>query len=362
MLVCPETFEQFLQGPSFYGGHRDIMLVQFSRAKNALQDALVACAISRADDVYDMTPSQLDQCYRRASAALGNLRSMVVASEDDLAQCSILGVLILTFASRFWSDNIADIARQTLDLIKPVYDQIQPMKRESMLLLSCLVMTELVDDLLYCRVPTVKMRPSSDTVSVDPYLGLCVPFLSYLHGLCELGDSLKNPRQINVLQTNGALDSIMAQLATWQPSAPDAFATSYTSVEVAHMLVQPQVLRTGALIIIHRLRYPFNVNDEPAYLMALSILTQLETTWLLTKSVVKGVEIAIITALLELKDEQKREQWLGKTSSAFGSSDTYTQGVDNIVKPFWEIREFRYDICWQNMGPLIKSFAPENDV
>ena len=69
MLFYTETFfffffEPFLLGPSFYGSYRDILLLQFSLAKNTLRDALVACAIARADNVpYDLTPSQLEQCY-----------------------------------------------------------------------------------------------------------------------------------------------------------------------------------------------------------------------------------------------------------------------------------------------------------
>ena len=196
------------------------------------------------------------------------------------------------------------------------------MKQDSVLFLSCLVMIELFDDLLYCRIPTFKIQLSSDPASVDPYLGLCVPFLHYLRDLCELGDVMQHTRQSNFLHiSDGALDSIKSQISTWQPSVPDGFSISYTSVEVAHMLFQPQVLRTAALVIIYPMRCPFNVNDEPAYVMAHGILTQLETTWLLTKSAVKGVEIALITALLELKDDQGMGQWLGKTTSVFGSSD-----------------------------------------
>ncbi|KAH8649973.1 hypothetical protein BX600DRAFT_529081 [Xylariales sp. PMI_506] len=357
MLMCNESCERFLIGPSFCQGYREHILSRVIDSRETLNDAIIASAIPWAHDSGEqLSPTKLAQCYRRASLAIADLRAFQVRDEEDATQCLILGGFITTFALNLRVGDTATICSQTLGLVKSILGPQPRVNLEKMKFLTCLTLMELNDSLFRCRIPTLRWQPAADEPYVDPYIGLCISLLPFLQDICELSNALLHADLDDFVDIHLALNSVELSITRWQPLPPHDFPYRFTPTEAAHMVCQAQVLRTAYLLIIHRLRYPFGSHVEVARTMALSILTQLDMVLLTTKSSVRCVELAFIVACIELEEADERDYWLHKIDVLVGYSPAFKKHLEDFVTCMWAAREISSTIYWYNVGDHVPSF------
>lgn len=354
LLFQGDLLDMFSVGSSFSDRARQQIIPHLLLSKTTLLDGLLACAISWVGDVDGQAnPGRLSICYRYASSALATLASLQVINSQTMTDCLMLGALISTFAVRLRLNDILAICGRTLGLIEPVYAASDPARPELRVFLGCMVMWELRGCLFSCAVPTLRFRPPAEAYA-DRHAGLCGTLLPLLHDICKVSHALAHGKtgDADVLED---LDAVERSVRQWQPAVPEDFTTRFGAIEVAHMLCQAQVMRLAALLVTHRLRYPFGVNDGPAQVLSMTILTQLEMTLAATKQPVRCIDLALLVACLELK-ETGRQKWFLDIATFAGFSPQFGEHVQRTLMSFWAAMDLFETISWSDLTALGSPF------
>ena len=142
----------------------------------------------------------------------------------------------------------------------------------------CPVLIDIVECLTRREIPVVRLPIPSNRIIVDRYAGLCVTLLPLLYDLCTLSYDLKvanHPTTTAVTDNADYLTNIERAIQYWKPTLPPNLFTDYDKEEILLMTTQSVIYRLAALLIIHRLRYPLGINDEPAINHATAIFSEL---------------------------------------------------------------------------------------
>ena len=356
ILADDDSAMQFVLGPSFCKAHRETLISQLLTSHALLQDAYLACALSLPaageDASTPLDDERLNTSYRRASAGLSALSTLQVQATYEMSSCLVLGGLLLTFALRMGGEEALVICGKTLSLVKPVYESRSAgSSSDDLPFLVCLIMTEIAECLLRTRAPTLRFRPQTPPC-VDPFLGICTTLLPLLHDLAHLSYEMS---KMDDGVPDERLDCLEEAVNRWRPEVPEEMAKNCTSTEVCHMLCQAQVMQTAALIIIHRLRYPYGTEQAAASAMASSILCQLDMTRLVTGRTPRSIDLPLVVACLELRDDDERSRYIKSTSSIAAFSLLFQDRAQAMLSAVWAARERDATLYWYNLGPILSA-------
>lgn len=345
LLSQPESLSQYVACPSFQAGQQQLFSAQFSAALPLLKDALLACAItlrqSRTEIVTDTTFT-----VQYILKAMDVLRSLPVLSSQDAVLCNALGGLLAFSISSAIGVGVPDICRHCLGTTTPFVEtavsdaQNDPWK-------SFLILLETMDCLVYRQKPILRIRvPLS--AAVDCRLGLCLPLLPYYHDLCVISNSLINVTDVNVMaRLQKQLDDIHCVVEPWQPSHLDQLVEQFDSTEMIHLLAQAKVYRLGALLLGHRLRFPFGQQDSQAEIWSKEIIMELEMAKGVTKRSMRFVTLPFIIAAVEALEENIRFKILELVNDCV---DHYSQFLQKATKIFlsriWQERDMNLTTRW----------------
>ncbi|WPH03924.1 fungal specific transcription factor domain-containing protein [Acrodontium crateriforme] len=361
-LLKDESMLQFIIGPSFHNEHREYLVSHLVTFVETLKDGYMACALSWTGD--EPWP-QIGDCYQYAASALSTLRSVEVKDAQGMSLCLALGHAILTFSLRLRANDVLAICRQTLTQIKHTYQQDSARKLLSagdIGALNYIGLTDLAESLLSGNIPTIRYRICTENTSyVDCYIGLCTSLMPLYYDLGELSHSLlqASRRIVNdetlATEIQKALGELEITIRNWRPNVPEGFTTRFTTTEVLEMLSQAKAMQGAALLILHRLRYPFGSEDTSARAMALDILTQLDMTIRVTKKPIVCVGLQVLVACLELHSDAERAQWLNNISPDGMStySEPFNDRIKAIVTAVWVARQQSSRIYWYHLGNTI---------
>ncbi|KAH9897144.1 hypothetical protein F4778DRAFT_245710 [Xylariomycetidae sp. FL2044] len=336
--VSREVIPHTLSGPMFMNG-------------------VMACALSWTEDAeLAGNPRLQGTCYQYASWAMATLASFSVTNSQTMLDCLTLGALISTFAVRMRLNDVAAICSRVLGLIEPVYAASDPHTDRLWIFISCMVMWEIRGCLFSCSAPTLRYKPRTDA-HVDRHLGLCATLLPLLHDICYLSHAIAHDMK-DVADIPDQLDVLEKLVVQWQPLVPNDFGVRFNGVESAHTLCHAQAMRLAALLVIHRLRYPFGVNDEPAHALSAAILTHLKITYTATKKPVRCVDLAFQVACLELKGIE-REEWSPYIVTFAGFSSQFGEHVHDTLRSLWAAMDSSETISWSDLvargSPFLRS-------
>ncbi|KAI0454119.1 hypothetical protein F5B21DRAFT_514891 [Xylaria acuta] len=321
-------------------------------SRTAFPDGLLACAISWAGGVDDdqPNPGRLTACYRHASSAIAMLTSLHVENFETMIDCLTLGALVSTFALKLRLYDVLAICRRTLGLIEPIYTVSDPARPELRVFLSCLIVWELRACMFSCAVPTLRFRPPPEPYA-DRHVGLCGTLLPLLYDICKVSHAVAHC-EIDDATDLKELDAIEQSVRQWQPTVPEELPTRFDVVEVAHMLCQAQTMQAAALLVTHRLRYPFGVNDGPAQVLSVSILSQIEMTRNVTKQPVRCTDLPLLVACIELKDDTGRQKWFSNIATFAGFSPQFREHVRDALRSYWLAIDTSDTISWNKLVAL----------
>ncbi len=353
-LIRADLREIFSIGPASVNSRESEIMPRLLVSKTTLRDGFLACAISWDGDV-DGHPSSgsLGSCYQHASSALATLASFQVTNVETMTDCLMLGAFVATFAIKLRVNDLLTICSRTLDLIAPMYALNDPASDGLLVFLNCMVMHEVSGCLFDCTAPTLRFRPPEGAY-VDRHAGLCATLLPLFYDICKLNHALAHGLEAD-RDTRTALDELDRSVQEWLPVVPDNFTTRFTAIEVAHMLCQAQVLRLTALLVLHRLRYPFGMNDAPAQALSVTILSQLEMTFHVTGQHVRCVNLALLVACLELKGPE-RQRWLSNVTAFAGYSSHFGEHVEGTLESYWAAIDMFETLSWQELAALGSPF------
>ncbi|KAI1354741.1 hypothetical protein F5Y01DRAFT_302403 [Xylaria sp. FL0043] len=353
-LFDDRLFNMFSVGSSFGEQARGQIIPHLLSSKPTFLDGLLACAMSWTGAIgHDQAnPRRLTACYRYASSAIAILTSLEVSDFQTMVDCLMLGALVSTFAVKLRLPDILAICSRTLGLIEPIYVVSNPARAEFRGFLCCVITWELRACLFSCKMPTLRFRPPLEAYA-DRHAGLSATLLPLLYDICKLSHmiALDETRHTDILEELGVVEK---SVRLWQPRVPEDLATRFDTIEVAHMLCHAQVMQKAALLVIHRLRCPFGVNDGPAQVLSMSILSQIEMTSTVTKQPVRGIDIALMAACIELKGSERR-RWHSNIPKFSGYSPEFGQHVQNVLSSYWVLIDTFDKISWNS---LVSSGAP----
>lgn len=215
----------------------------------------------------------------KAAKGLQRLQNVNIMHEYDAACVLFLGQAMYVFniLTAATSTTAHSIVRSSLITTKQWYPRlIQFPAMDTVIITPILVDT--VECLVRREVPIVRLVIPGRVV-VDRYVGLCSSLLPHLYDLCERSNALKKAGFDTTSEPRpGVPDSfadIEQAIREWKPETPPRLLTEYGKHEILIMVAQAKVYCLAALLIIHRLRYPFGVEDGPATDLANNIISDL---------------------------------------------------------------------------------------
>ncbi|KAH7116562.1 hypothetical protein B0J13DRAFT_571684 [Dactylonectria estremocensis] len=356
MLLSDSGADYFLLGPSFAQNHIELLVSHFVTSQSVLKDAFlaVACTLQEQSDVINTESTTIRSGYIHACSALKQLREYQVQSKHGVSECLALGAMILSFAHCSTSTDAPAIASRTLALIKEPYETKTDFSHEDLVFMSCIILPEIFECLIHGSVPTVRYRPVKGSEKhVDRYIGLFSPLLPHLYDICELSNAMSCGDNQDMCEIISALELIDQQITAWRPDIPLDFTARFTAVEVSHMLCQVQVMRLGCSLIIHRLKFPFGLNNNPAVALAMSILTQLDLTRAATNKRILSTSIPLVAACFELQTASDRKMWHARLPELIGYSPGFAGDLQNLISSFWKARDAVDCLSWSNVGHVM---------
>ncbi|KAI1298365.1 hypothetical protein F5Y03DRAFT_367946 [Xylaria venustula] len=350
-LFDDRFFDMFSVAPSLTEKVRRQIIPHMLLSKTTFLDGFLACAISWAgaiDQVQENT-RRLNACYRHASSAISKLISLQVGDFQAMIDCLMLGALVSSFTVKWRLHDTSAICSRTLGLIEPIYARSDPGRPELRAFSSCMVIWELRACLFSCTAPTLRFKPPLEPY-IDRHAGLSGTLLPLFHDICKLSHLIALCKTTSSA-ISGELDTVEESVRRWQPAVPEDLTTSFTTIEVAHMLCQAHVMHTAALLVIHRLKYHFGVNDGPAQVLSMSIFSQVEMTSVVTKLPLRCVEIALMIACIELKTNE-RQKWLSDINNFSATSPEFKHHVHNTLRSYWALIDTFDTISWDRLVSL----------
>lgn len=347
LLRQPGSLDQFVACPSFQAGQQQSFSDQMETALPLLKDAFLACAITmkqlQAGSAHDMdTTSSVNYILK----AMDALRSLPVLSAQDATLCHALGGLLAFSISSAIGVGVPDICRHCLGTTTP-FVGIADSGSDQDPWQSFLILLETMDCLMHRQKPILRIQVPSSVV-VDCRLGLCLPLLPYYHDLCVISNSLLNTTNVNSLAgLQKQLDDIHHIVEPWQPSHLDQLIEQFDSTELIHLLAQAKVYRLGALLLGHRLRYPFGQEDAQAEIWSKEVMMELELAKLLTKRSIRFITLPFIIAAVEVQDPSLRMKTLERVDDCV---DHFAQLMQKATKTFlsrvWNERDEKATMRW----------------
>ncbi|TGJ82744.1 hypothetical protein E0Z10_g6021 [Xylaria hypoxylon] len=294
-------------------------------SKTTFLDGLLACAISWKGDInHDQAnPRRLSACYQHASSAIAMLTSLQVSDFESMIDCLILGALVSTFAVKLRLHDILAICRRTLGLIEPIYVSSNPAWPEL----------------------RVTIEPYADR-----HVGLSGTLLPLFYDICKLSHAVAQGETSDTVILR-ELDVVEQSVRNWQPGVPEDMTTRFDTIEVAHMFCQAQAMQAAPLLVTHRLRYPFGMNDGPAQVLSMTILSQIEMAFAITKQPVRCIDLPLLVACIELKGSG-RQKWSSNITTFAGFSPQFGEHVRDALKSYWVAIDTFDTVSWNNLAAL----------
>ena len=346
-----EAVGRYTIGPSFHSRHQRALMTQLFSAFPQLKDAFLSCAPVLASQHNARLPENMEKfCYSRAATAISSLRSLQVESRYDVPISLALGVAVLTFGIGVSGGETFTLARFALGLIRPYYEMDIALDSDETSYLICLVLAETIGCLYRGEIPTLRFRCNEMNDSVDRYLGVSYPLLTQLYDLCEINHKLCDSDGTDFAETMAALDSIDFLVQRWQPEYPVNFLERYDHEEVVNIQAQARSLRLAILLIAHRLRHPYGMEDEKAQFLAESVLAEIELAMQLTEHPVKCTDLCLMAASLEQVDEVSRLNAINLVDRLLHFSRNFREMIKGHLKIFWAARDSANGIYWFHLN------------
>ncbi|CAI7627461.1 unnamed protein product [Penicillium manginii] len=324
-----------------------------------LKHAAVACAAALFGDENDeYAKASLEIGHRRAALAISSLRSFQISNEQDVATLLILGVAMVTFAMHVSDGQASLISHYTLSLIKPLAHTMYTMHSSLIDYWMCLVCTETSECLLKSEVPSMRVDPCKRTHEVDRYLGLSSSIFAHLYDICEAGNSLKNASMATAANVMERLAFIKVAVEQWHTNPPSNFLDQYTQVEVVSMLSQAKIFRFAALLIIHRLQYPYGEQDREAYVLSRAIIDEFDMVLQIAQRSVPCTTLPYLAACFEIIVSDSRDAAVKKMKDIVTFSRQSRFLFEKTLSSVWEARDHGYHFHWFEIGRYAAIGAP----
>lgn len=352
LLNQPENLDHYVFCPSFQAEQQRSLTAHLPASLPILKDAYLACAVTlkQLQSGMEIDVPGTSISVRHISTAMSTLRSLPVSCPQDAVLCHTLGSALAFSIYATIGVGVPDICRyclSTTSRFAGTAAQSSPDAHRDPWQ-SFLVLLETMDCLVHRKSPTRRIELQEGPSAVDLHLGLCLPLLPYYQDLCVISSSLVNTTDTSILaRLQKQLDTIHAAVEAWQPSHSDQLIERFDSAEIINLLAQAKVYRWGALLVGHRLQYPFGQEDMQADIWSREILRELELTQLVTKRSMRFVTMPFMVAAVEVRDASLRIKTLQYVDDYV---DHFSPFLKKAMKTFlsrvWHERDLNLTSRW----------------
>ncbi|RJE22560.1 GAL4 [Aspergillus sclerotialis] len=256
-----------------------------------------------------------DTDWSNCASALQTLRNASITKVEHVGSFLSLGLSLVTFHRLISGISASTICRFTLLLIRPFYYSGQLADPDPMGLL-CLIFLDTTQSLFRARVPIIEYRVR-DPFLVDPHAGLCGPLLPLLYRVCLLGAAIRTG---DSHISPECFDNLRKELDNWSPNISHAVLGRLSEEENLLLIMQANLHRVGALLFLHRLRYPFGERDDEAQDLSRSIINDMEHCLAVTGHHPPNITLVLLVAGAELLDGSGRQEIQSLISRILGSN------------------------------------------
>lgn len=349
-LLCrPESLDQYVVCPSFQVEQQRSLAVHFPSALASLKDAYLACAIT-LKQLQSGTKSDMNASVSLGyiTKAMSTLHSISISSSQDVALCHALGGALAFSIYSAVGVGVPDICRYCLGTTRPFMDtgisgaHDDPWE-------NFLIMLDTMDCLVHRLNPIRQIQVPAKGFAVDRHLGLCLPLMPYYYDLCVISNLLLKTTEVNDLDSlHKQLDDIHAAVEAWQPSNSEQLIKQFSGpAEIVNLLAQAKAYRLGALLMVHRLRFPFGQEDARAEIWSKEVLMELQMAKLVTNMQMRFVTLPFIVAAVEVQEKSLRVKTLQQVDDCV---DRFAPSMQNVTKTFltrvWHERDLNITKRW----------------
>lgn len=285
----------------------------------------------------------------KAAKGLQRLRSVSISHDYDAACALFLGQTMYVFNVLTADDSSTahSIVRSSLMSTKPWIPRLIHFP-----VMDTIIITPLLIDTVEClvrrEVPIIRL-PHTDRIIIDRYAGVCATLLRHLYDLCECSNALKRDVLDVEFDVQRGLYERLAEIeqtiAHWEPPTSPQLFTDFGEHEILAMVTQANVYRLAGLLIIHRLRYPLGVEDEPAQQLANTIFTEMFhfANTAADKTTALPVVFPLTMAMIEIEGPGE-ELW--DRLSSFTIQNMSAQRLHGFVRQVRAARDSGYGGLW----------------
>lgn len=254
--------------------------------------------------------------WSSCASALQALRGARISRPEHVGIFVSLGMSLVTFHRLISGISASSICRFTLSLIRSSYYSEQLSESGTMGLVY-LVFLDTTQSLFRAQVPVIEYRVK-DPCWVDQQAGLCGRLLPLLYRLCLLGASIRAGDGQNILPSS--FDKLQEELNAWAPTVSQTVRERFSGAEMSLLIAQASLHRTGALLFLHRLRYPFGERDAEAGDLARSIVDGMEHCLTVAGRYPPNMTLILLVAGAEMHDMIGKQRILLLVSRILGSN------------------------------------------
>ncbi|KAL4860846.1 hypothetical protein BDV12DRAFT_191461 [Aspergillus spectabilis] len=272
-----------------------------------------------------------DTDWSSCASALQTLRNARITQAEHVGSFLSLGMSLVTFHRLISGISASTICRFTLSLIRPFYYSDQLSESDTMGLL-CLIFLDTTQSLFRAQVPVLEYRVK-DPLRVDQHAGLCGPLLPLLYRVCIISAAIRSGDEKNILPSY--FDQLMEQLNAWSPNLSQSALERFSEEEILLLITQANVHRIGALLFLHRLRYPFGERDEEAEDLSKSLVDDMEHCLAVAGQYPPNMTLVLLVAAAEVHDLNGRQKILLLSSRILGSK--FYPFIANLRLFLWRV-------------------------
>ncbi|KAL4881747.1 hypothetical protein BJY04DRAFT_227546 [Aspergillus karnatakaensis] len=361
LLDTTSFIPHFIIGPTFAPSMQQSLQTRLSISPQLLREGFLACAGELALQSHHLAlPTTLN--LTRCATAICKLRALQPRHLSEVKTMLALGTAILTY------DQLAEmegkrgggasmVCRYMLSQCEPWYARFLSKMPEMDFEMNCLIYLETVECIMHRRVPVLRLAVREQGV-VDRYVGVCYTLLPLLYNVCVVGNQIKEEGGWMLADgRRGKWEAVRQAISDWRPTPPSTFMLKYTATEVVCMLTQASVYRQLGLLVLHRLRYPFGVEDVAAGVYAEAIFAECASCFNVAGQYPFKIGFAIFVAGIEVLDAGKRE---GLIATHFGAAaGLYARSharVRDVWRRVWKERDVRGAVSWFDIVSTVPEF------
>ncbi|KAF2843053.1 hypothetical protein M501DRAFT_966056 [Patellaria atrata CBS 101060] len=331
----------FVLGPSFSTNFQSLVEIGLSEYRELVREGCLACAgaVFHARS----KKSGFDNInFERSAVGLRKLRRGNVTKRDTGAFLA-LGLTLATFDLITSGTSAHMITRFTLSLINLSHPSIwmDPCMQSEPL---CLIFMDTVECLLRRQIPVIRYRVR-DPYLVDRLIGLCSPLLPIMYDVCWLAYESRSRSSLLQQLSPNLFDDLNELVASWRPRPSPDLLSKFSSQEVTCMLTQARVLRMAVSLVLHRLKYPFGVEDRMATRLSTDILSECAICSSIVGEADKLPQTLFpwMMAAIEVTSPEKRLMLLGmELPKSREILSVPTAKMKESIRFVWDIRDAGY--------------------